>query len=138
MNNNSLRFKGFFSNMTPNKKSNTKLANDFFGTFIFPIHPEVRIIHEIVIFFCFLKISVLLYHPHLHQVFTILSLPSIHQSTVNNQFEPLMHQSFDFYSSYLITYAHKLHLFNFLSIFIKKTNILILNFVRFKLMILGH
>ena len=51
MNNNSLRFKGFFSNMTPNKKSNTKLANDFFGTFIFPIHPEVRIIHEIVIFF---------------------------------------------------------------------------------------
>ena len=53
-----------------------------------------------------------------------------------------MHQSFDFYSSYLINYAHKSHIFHYLFKFIQKTKILILSFVRFietlKLMIRGH
>ena len=71
-------------------------------------------------FLLFLKMSVLLNHLHLHQVFTILSLPSIHQPTMNNQFDAPNAPKFNFYSSYLITYAHKLHLFHCLSIFIKK------------------
>ena len=53
-----------------------------------------------------------------------------------------MHQCFDIYSSYLITYAHQSHLFHSLFKFIQKTKILIPSFVRFintlKLLIRGH
>ena len=57
---------------------------------------------------------------------------------MNNHLKLLMHQNLYFNSSYLISYAHKLHFFHFLSKFIKKNKILILNFVKFQLMILGH
>ena len=87
----------------------------------------------------FSKMSVLLCHPHLHHIFTILSLSSIHQSTMNNQFEALNAPKFRFLlftSHYLCTQTTSLSL----SLYIhqKKSKNLILNFVRFKLMILGH
>ena len=79
----------------------------------------------------------LLYHPHLHQVFTILSLSSIHQPTMNNQFEALNSPTFQFLlflSHYLCTQTTSLSLFLYIHEY--KPKILILNFVRFKLMIL--
>ena len=99
--------------------------------------PEVQIIHEntIIIYFYFLKMSVLLYHPHLHQVFTILSLSSIHQLTMNNQFEALNALKFRFLlfiSHYLCTQTTSLSFFS-LYLSKKKSMILILNFIRFKL-----
>ena len=98
--------------MTQNKKLNTKLTHDFLKTFICYIHPEVRIIHENAIII-FLKLSVLLYHPHLLQVFTIRTLLSIHQPTMNNQFEVLNAPKFRFLlyiSHYLCTQTTPLSL----------------------------
>ena len=134
---------GFFFKYDSKQKFKYKLTHDFFRSFICLIHPEVRIIHENTITFSFLfylsKLSVLLYHSHLHQVFTILSLTSIHQPTINNQFEALNAPKFQFLlviSYYLCTQTTSLSL----SLYIhkKKTKILILYFVRLKLMILGH
>ena len=57
--------------------------------------------------------SVLFYHPYLHQVFTILPLSSIHQPTMNNQFEALNAPKFQFLlfiSHYLCTQTTSLSL----------------------------
>ena len=66
----------------------------------------------------FPKMSVLLYHPYLHHVFTILPLPSIHQPTMNNQFEALKAPKFRFLlfiSHYLCTQTTFLSLFSLYS-----------------------
>ena len=59
------------------------------------------------------KISVLLYYPRLHQAFTILSLPSVHQPAMNNQFEAFNAPKFRFLlfiSYYLCTQTTSLSL----------------------------
>ena len=67
-----------------------------------------------------LKMNILLYYLHLPQVFTILSLPWIHQLPWTTNLKLLMHLKIVFHSSYIIYYALKQHLFHFLSIFIQK------------------
>ena len=70
--------------------------------------PKVRIIHENSITFFFLsKTSILLYHPHVSKVFTILILPLIHQQPWTTNLKLLRHLKIDFHSSYLISYALK-------------------------------
>ena len=84
---------------------------------------KVWIIHENVItFFCIflLKMNILLYYLYFPQVFTILSLPWIHQPPWTTNLKLLVHLKIVFHSSYLIYYALKQHLFHFLSIFIQK------------------
>ena len=134
---------GFFFKYDSKQKFKYKLTHDFFfRSFICLIHPRSSDYSRKCHYFFFLflsKLSVLLYHSHLHQVFTILSLPSIHQPTINNQFEALNAPKFRFLlfiSHYLCTQTTSLSL----SLYIhhKKPKILILNFVKFKLIILGH
>ena len=78
---------------------------------------KVQIIYEntiIIIIFIFSKTSFLLFHPHLFQVLTILSLPSIHQQPWTTHLKLLMHLKIDFDSFYLISYELKT---TFLSLF---------------------
>ena len=105
--------------------------------------PKVQIIHENAItFFSFLKLHILLHHPHLSQVFTILSLPSIHQPPWTTILKLLMHLKIDLHSFFLNFYELKtISLSLSLLIHPKKSKILFLNFLWFieplKLTILG-
>ena len=127
--------------MTQNLKSNTKLTHVFLELWLASSNPKVQIIHKNAFTF-FSKIHILLYHPHLLQVFTILSLPSIHKPPWTINLKLLMHLKIDLHSFFLNSYELKTTFFHFLSIFIqKKPKILILKFLWFiepmKLTILG-
>ncbi|KAG5411520.1 hypothetical protein IGI04_007839 [Brassica rapa subsp. trilocularis] len=92
--------------------------------------------------FFFSKIHILLYHPHLPQVFTILPLQSIHQPPCTTNLKLLMHLKNDLQSFFFNSYELKTTSLYFLSIFIEKNSkILILKFLWFieklKLTILG-
>ena len=118
----------------------------FFEILFFSIHPRSLIssrnaIIIIIIIFLFENEYFTLSSsssPSIYNIVISINTPT----TMNNQFDLLMHQNFDFYSSYLITYAHKSHLFHLLFKFIQNPKILIPSFVSFietlKLMILGH
>ena len=64
--------------MTQNFKSAPKITYAFFKTLFCPIHPRSSSYPRKCHYF-FLKIMLLPYHPHLHQIFTTLPLTSIPQ-----------------------------------------------------------
>ena len=103
----------FFCKKTQNSKwKKTNLW--FFWNFHLPYSPQK---FEL---FKKMQLLILLYQSHLHQIFITLTLPWIHQPPWTTNLKLLMHRKIDFFSSYLISYALKQHLFHFLSIFIKK------------------
>ena len=128
--------------MTQNLKSNTKLTHVFLKLWLASFIPKVKIIYENAITFFFFSKCILLYHPHLPQVFTILQLPSIHQPPWTTNLKLLMHLKIDLHSFFLNSYELKTtSLSLFLHIHPKNSKILILKFVWFikplKLTILG-
>ena len=112
----------FFANMTQNSKSNTKLIHDFFETFICHIHPKSSDYLRKCDYYFFFENKFLLSHPHFLQVFTILTLPSIHQPPWTTNLKLLMHQKIDLHSFFLNYYELKTTSLCFLSIFIQKKN----------------
>ena len=94
--------------------------------------PKVHIIHENFITCFFSKMHILLYHPHLTQVFRILPLPSIHQPPWITNLKLLMHLKIDLHSFFLNSYELKTTSLS-LSLYIhpKKPKILILKFLWF-------
>ena len=69
---------------------------------------KVQIIYKnAIIFFVFSKMHILLYYPHLPQVLTILSLPSIPQPPWTNNLKLLMHLKIDLHSFILNFYELK-------------------------------
>ena len=110
-----------------------KINPCFFWNFNLPFSPPKFRLHENAITFFFLKMHILLYHPHLPQVFTILSLPSIHQPPWTTNLKLLMHLKINLHSFFLNSYEAKKTFLYFLSIFIqKKPKNLILKILWFK------
>ena len=93
--------------MTQNLKSNTKLTHVFFETLTCLFHPQksnyLRKCHN----FFFWKMHIFLYYLHLPQVFTILSLPSIHQPPWTTNSKVLMHLKIDLHFFFLNSYELK-------------------------------
>ena len=109
-----------------------KINPCFFGTLICIFHPKFRLFTKMSSFF-FFKMHILLYHTHLPQVFTILSLPSIHQPPWTTNLKLLMHLKINLHSFFLNSYEAKKTFLYFLSIFIqKKPKNLILKILWFK------
>ena len=133
--------------MTQNLKSHTKLTHVSFGTLTCFFHPQSSDYHENAItffylFFFFSKMHILLYRPHLPQVFTIFPLPSIHQPPWTTNLKLLIHLKSDLHSFFLNSYELKTTSLSLsLHIHPKKPKILILNILWFieslKLTILG-
>ena len=94
---------------------------------------KVQIIYKnAIIFFVFSKMHILLYYPHLPQVLTILSLPSIPQPPWTNNLKLLMHLKIDLHSFILNFYELKTTSLSLsLNIHPKKPKILILKFLWF-------
>ena len=90
-------------------ESNTKLTHVFLKLWLASFIHKVQIIHEnvIIFFFFFSKMHILLYHPHLPQVFTILPLPSIYQPPWTTNLKFLMHLKIDLHSFFLNSYELK-------------------------------
>ena len=106
--------------MTQNLKSNTKLTHVFLEIWLASFISKVQIVHENAIVFFFSKMHILLYHPHLSQVFTILLLPSIHQPPWTTNLKLLMHLKINLHSFFPNFYELKTTFIYFISIFIQK------------------
>ena len=97
----------------------------FFEIFICPIHPKSlnysQKCHYFLLFLFFSKMSISLHHLSSSTSIYNIAIAMNTQPHWTTNLKLLMHLKIDFYSSYLISYALKQHLFHFLSIFIKKT-----------------
>ena len=101
----------------------------FFWKFHLPYSSQkFRLFTKMPLIFFFSKMAFLLSQPHHLQLFTRLPLPSIHQPPWTTNLKLLMHLKSNYTHSFLFLMNEKQHLFHFLSIFIKKTKILILIF----------
>ena len=79
------------------QKVKPKLIHVFSWKFYLPYSSQkFELFTKMLLFLFFSELSILFYHHHLHQVFTILSLSLIHQPTMNNQFETLNAPKFRF------------------------------------------
>ena len=127
--------KGFFCKINLKlKKVSHKTNLCFFLTFhLLYLPPQVQIILKNAINFFFLsKMTFLLSQPHHLQVFTRLSLPSIHQPPWTTNLKLLMHLKIDLHSFFLNSYELKTTSLSLsLHIHPKKTKILILKFLWF-------
>ena len=127
--------------MTQNLKSNTKLTMFFYELWLVSFTPQSSDYSRKYHLF-FLKMHILLYHPYLPQVITILSLSSIHQPPWTTNLKLLMHLKIDLHSFFLNSYELKTTSLSLsLHIHPKKRKIFILKILWFieslKLTILG-
>ena len=107
--------------MTQNLKSNTKMTC-FSKTFICHIHPKssnyIRKYHYFFSFF-FLKMSVLLIHPHLPHLFYNIAIVIKTPTTMNNKFQALNAPKINIYIFISSFFTHTLFSFQFISYFIQ-------------------
>ena len=131
-----MKYKWLFAKLIQNSKSTTKLTktNQYFSwTFSLPYSShKFRLFTKmslIFIIFYFLKMTFLLFQPHHLQIFTRMSLSSIHQP--NNQLKVLNALQIDLHFFFLNSNELKTSLSLSLCIHPKNPKILILKFLWF-------